>query len=188
MVFQTEIEFALPKGYLDAGRRPSPATASCAWRPRRTNPAAEGPARAAERGLSDGHRARAGDHAAGLAAGRRHQVIEGLFASDLDYLQALYERLNGDDDETAAGRLNGGADQRSIAWDGRFGVAGGSMKAYPVASALRGDGLHRLPLPLDPRRADGARTCRAPPLVPRDLGDQPAARTATPQIRSRSSE
>lgn len=31
------------------------------------------------------------------------KVVEGLFASDLGHLQALYERLNGDADEAAPG-------------------------------------------------------------------------------------
>ena len=52
------------------------------------------------------------------------KVIEGLFASDLNYLQTLYERLNGEGGETAAvERLNGGAAVLDR-MGGRFGVLG----------------------------------------------------------------
>ena len=55
-------------------------------------------------------------------------VIEGLFASDLDYLQRLYERINGgedEDDEPAGCRATARAAVR-------IPHRGGSLKAYPA--------------------------------------------------------
>ena len=53
------------------------------------------------------------------------KIIEGLFASDLNYLQELYEKLNGDDAETQEGRpepvANGSTEQP---WLKEFGVLG----------------------------------------------------------------
>jgi len=46
------------------------------------------------------------------------KVIEGLFASDLSYLQALYERINGDEDAAADGAVPFGRAPRE------FGVMG----------------------------------------------------------------
>src|SRR3954452_22395544 len=44
------------------------------------------------------------------------KVVEGLFASDLGYLQALYERLNGDVDEGATAEAGGRLDDLA-AWN-----------------------------------------------------------------------
>ena len=63
--FQTEIEFELPKGYVDdAGTLHRRGVDAPRHRGRR-DPAAARSARAAERGVSRGHRPGARDHAAG---------------------------------------------------------------------------------------------------------------------------
>ncbi len=64
----------------------------------------------------------------------------------------------------------GAAPSRSGEDAAEDGRRGGSMKAYPVHVAVRGDGLHRPSLPLVARRPDAARAPRAAALVPRDLG------------------
>ena len=58
------------------------------------------------------------------------KVVEGLFASDLDYLQALYERLNAADD---AGRP-AGADRRPAAGAADDRIAGGGS-VYALGEA-----------------------------------------------------
>src|SRR5262247_1579461 len=76
-------------------------------------------------------------------------------------------------------------------WIAREGgsASWGKRKGLSVRSALRGDGLHRLPLSLDQHRADGARTCRATSLVQSDFGDQPATeRRKLESVRDQVSE
>src|SRR6185436_1392260 len=77
---------------------------------------------------------------------------------------------------------------RSTAWEGGS-ASWGKRKGLSVRSALRGDGLHCLPLSLDQHGTDGARTCRATPLVQSDFGDQPAAeRGSSKSVRDQVSE
>jgi hypothetical protein len=103
MPFQTEVEFTLPKGYLDGEgvlHREGVmrlATAADEILPLKDPRVQQNPAY-----LSIIVLARVV-----VRLGSRPdvdtRVIEGLFASDLSYLQALYERLNGEDgDEPAA--------------------------------------------------------------------------------------
>ena len=70
------------------------------------------------------------------------KVVEGLFASDLNYLQELYEQLNVDE--------RGRAPAPALAADarGRGSASWGKHEGLSRRPALRGDGLHRLPLPL----------------------------------------
>ena len=60
-------------------------------------------------------------------------VIEDLYASDLAYLQRLYEKFNASDDDRAGARVpkSNGRQEQTAAEDYR---RGGSMKAYPVKS------------------------------------------------------
>jgi hypothetical protein len=106
--FQTEIEFMLPKGYLDdAGvlhRRGVMrlATAADEILPLRDPRVQQNQAYLAIIVL-----ARVITQLGDLPT-IDTRVIEGLFASDLDYLQRLYERVNGSDDaDAAAGSLEG---------------------------------------------------------------------------------
>lgn len=118
MTFQTEIEFTLPKGYLDAD--------SVLHR--------EGVMRLATAGdeilpLKD-PRVQANPAfltvivlsrvivRLGTLPDINTKVIEGLFASDLSYLQTLYERINGDDGADADGAALFGRPTRE------FGVMG----------------------------------------------------------------
>jgi len=124
MVFQTEIEFTLPKGYVgsdgvlhkDGVMRL--ATAADEILPLKDARVQQNPAY-----LTIIVLARVVTRL-GALQDVNTKVIEGLFASDLNYLQTLYERLNGEGGEIAAvERLDGGA----VALDrmgGRFGVLG----------------------------------------------------------------
>ena len=80
-------------------------------------------------------------------------VIEGLYASDLAYLQRLYETFN-----AAASDVRTRRSARPMAprpacrgWP-RWGKHEGLSRE----AAVRGDGLHRAPLPLVARRADAS--------------------------------
>jgi len=124
MVFQTEIEFTLPKGFLDSDGVLHKegvmrlATAADEILPLKDARVQQNPAY-----LTIIVLARVITRL-GALQDVNTKVIEGLFASDLNYLQTLYERLNGEGGEMAAvERLNGGA----VALDrtgGRFGVLG----------------------------------------------------------------
>jgi len=124
MVFQTEIEFTLPKGYLDSDGVLHKdgvmrlATAADEILPLKDARVQQNPAYLTVIVL-----ARVITRL-GALQDVNTKVIEGLFASDLNYLQTLYERLNGEGGEIAAvERLDGGA----VALDrmgGRFGVLG----------------------------------------------------------------
>jgi hypothetical protein len=124
MVFQTEIEFTLPKGYLDSDGVLHKdgvmrlATAADEILPLKDARVQQNPAYLTVIVL-----ARVITRL-GALQDVNTKVVEGLFASDLNYLQTLYERLNGEAGEMAAAeRLNGGA----VALDrmgGRFGVLG----------------------------------------------------------------
>jgi hypothetical protein len=102
--FETEVEFTLPKGYLDpAGvlHRKGVmrlATAADEILPQKDPRVQQNPAYLAVIVLARVV-TRLGD-----LPGVDVRVIEGLFASDLDFLQRLYERLNGADDEGAPAR------------------------------------------------------------------------------------
>jgi hypothetical protein len=123
MAFQTEIEFTLPKGYLDADgvlHREGImrlATAADEILPLKDARVQQNPAY-----LTIIVLARVISRL-GALQDVNTKIIEGLYASDLNYLQTLYERMNGDANEVAPERLNGGAlglDRSS----GRFGVLG----------------------------------------------------------------
>lgn len=124
MVFQTEIEFTLPKGYLDLDGVLHKegvmrlATAADEILPLKDARVQQNPAYLTVIVL-----ARVITRL-GALQDVNTKVIEGLFASDLNYLQTLYERLNGEGGETAAvERLNGGAAVLDR-MGGRFGVLG----------------------------------------------------------------
>src|SRR3954467_5322619 len=123
MAFQTEIEFTLPKGYLDGDgvlHRDGVmrlATAADETLPLKDPRVQQNPAY-----LTIIVLARVVTKLGSLPDVNT-KVIEGLFASDLNYLQTLYERLNGDavEEEPAAvagPTLNGGRHPRG------FGVVG----------------------------------------------------------------
>jgi hypothetical protein len=123
MAFQTEIEFTLPKGYLDADgvlHREGImrlATAADEILPLKDARVQQNPAY-----LTIIVLARVITRL-GALQDVNTKIIEGLYASDLNYLQALYERMNGDTNEVAPERLNGGA-QGLDRSSGRFGVLG----------------------------------------------------------------
>ena len=100
--FQTEVEFTLPKGYLDATgilhRRGVMrlATAADEILPLRDPRVQQNPAYLAIIVLARVI-IKLGD-----VQNIDTKVIEGLFASDLDYLQRLYERINASDEVDAA--------------------------------------------------------------------------------------
>ena len=100
--FRTEVEFTLPKGYLDSTgilHRKGVmrlATAADEILPLRDPRVQQNQAYLAIIVLARVI-TRLGD-----VADVDTKVIEGLYASDLDYLQRLYERINGSDDVDAA--------------------------------------------------------------------------------------
>ena len=102
--FQTEVEFTLPKGYLDEHgilhRRGVMrlATAADEILPLRDPRVQQNQAYLAVIVLARVI-TKLGD-----VANIDTRVIEGLFASDLDYLQRLYERVNGSDDVDVAAK------------------------------------------------------------------------------------
>jgi hypothetical protein len=121
MAFQTEVEFILPKGYLDADGVLHKdgvmrlATAADEILPLRDPRVQQNPAYLTIVVLS-----RVVTRL-GSVPDVNTKVVEGLFASDLNYLQALYERLNGEDEEVVA-TANG--HMRLDNPKGEFGVMG----------------------------------------------------------------
>jgi hypothetical protein len=119
--FQTEVEFTLPRGYLDAEctlHRHGVmrlATAADEILPLRDPRVQQNPAYLAIIVL-----ARVVTKLGSLQA-IDTRTIEGLFAADLDYLQRLYERINSfeETDAPAAGvKLNGTGASRGFATSG----------------------------------------------------------------------
>ena len=100
-MFQTEVEFTLPKGYVDDEgvlHRDGVmrlATAGDEILPLKDPRVQQNPAY-----LTIIVLARVITRLGSLPSVNT-KVVEGLFASDLGHLQALYERLNGDPDEVA---------------------------------------------------------------------------------------
>ena len=118
MTFQTEIEFTLPKGYLDGDsvlHRDGVmrlATAADEILPLKDPRVQANPAYLTVIVLSRVI------VRLGTLPDVNTKVVEGLFASDLSYLQALYERINGDEDAPADGAALFGRAPRE------FGVMG----------------------------------------------------------------
>ena len=107
MAFQTEVEFTLPKGYLDNDgmlHRQGVmrlATAADEILPLKDPRVQQNPAYLTVIVL-----ARVITRL-GSIPDVNTKVIEGLFAGDLSFLQSLYERINGDDAESDAASLEG---------------------------------------------------------------------------------
>jgi hypothetical protein len=105
--FQTEIEFELPKGYVDeAGTLHRRGTMRLATAADEILPLRDPRVQQNEAYLAVIVLSRVITRL-GTLPEVHTGVVEGLFASDLAYLQRLYEKLNGDDDaetEVAAGR------------------------------------------------------------------------------------
>jgi hypothetical protein len=105
MAFQTEVEFTLPKGYLDGDgvlHREGVmrlATAADQILPLKDPRVQQNPAYLTVIVLARVV-TRLGD-----LPDVNTRVVEGLFASDLSYLQALYESLNGDGGQEASRAL-----------------------------------------------------------------------------------
>jgi len=121
-MFETEVQFTLPKGYLDADGQLHRegvmrlATAADEILPLKDPRVQQNPAYLTVIVL-----ARVITRL-GSVPDVNTKVIEGLFASDLNHLQALYERLNGDDGEAALTEGNGLAPLEHVG-EG-FGVVG----------------------------------------------------------------
>ncbi|WLA69192.1 hypothetical protein [Bradyrhizobium diazoefficiens] len=124
MVFQTEIEFTLPKGYMESVgvlHRDGVmrlATAADEILPLRDPRVQQNPAY-----LTIIVLARVITRL-GALQDVNTKVIEGMFASDLNYLQTLYERLNGDGDGMAISERTNGSALGLERSGGRFGVLG----------------------------------------------------------------
>ena len=100
-MFQTEVEFTLPKGYVDADGELHRtgvmrlATAADEILPLKDPRVQQNPAYLAVIVL-----ARVTTRLGSLPDVNT-KVVEGLFASDMSYLQTMYEQLNGDDASSA---------------------------------------------------------------------------------------
>lgn len=121
MTFQTEVDFQLPKGYLDADGVLHKdgvmrlATAADEILPLKDPRVQQNPAYLAVIVLSRVITR------LGAVPDVNTKVVEGLFAADLNHLQTLYERLNGEDADnpaTANGHLSDKQDMED------FGVMG----------------------------------------------------------------
>src|SRR5215210_7745579 len=100
MVFETEIGFALPKGYLDGdGNLHRDGVMRLATAADEILPLKDPRVQANPAYFTVIVLARVITRLGSLADVNT-KVVEGLFASDLNYLQSLYERLNGDEAET----------------------------------------------------------------------------------------
>ncbi len=109
-MFQTEVEFTLPKGYVDADGELHRtgvmrlATAADEILPLKDPRVQQNPAYLAVIVL-----ARVITRLGSLPDVNT-KVIEGLFASDMSYLQAMYEQLNGDHDTSPSESPQNGTD------------------------------------------------------------------------------
>ena len=171
MAFQTEVEFTLPQGYMDSDGTLHQegvmrlATAADEILPLKDPRVQANPAYLTVIVLS-----RVVTRLGGLPD-VNPRIVENLYASDVSYLQSLYQRINADGNGTPQGGLPAVRAPAS-----RWGsTAWGKHDGLSPRAAVRGDGLHRLPLPLVAGRADEHRTPRAPPLVRGDLAHQPQA-------------
>jgi hypothetical protein len=122
MAFQTEVEFTLPKGYLDCdGQLHKSGVMRLATAADEILPLKDPRVQQNQAYLVIIVLARVVSKLGSLPDVNT-KVIENLFASDLSYLQTLYERLNAeslpDEDGVIAGASNGQADRRG------FGVVG----------------------------------------------------------------
>jgi hypothetical protein len=122
MAFQTEVEFTLPKGYLDGdGQLHKSGVMRLATAADEILPLKDPRVQQNQAYLVIVVLARVVTKLGSLPDVNT-KVIENLFASDLNYLQTLYERLNGealpDEDGAVADAGNGQADRRG------FGVVG----------------------------------------------------------------
>ena len=118
MAFQTEIEFTLPKGYLDSeGQLHKSGVMRLATAADEILPLKDPRVQQNQAYLVIIVLARVVTKLGSLPDVNT-KVIEGLFASDLSYLQTLYERLNGEraeeEDSAFAGAGNGQADGRGL--------------------------------------------------------------------------
>jgi hypothetical protein len=121
MAFQTEVEFTLPKGYLDGdGQLHKSGVMRLATAADEILPLKDPRVQQNQAYLVIIVLARVVTKLGSLPDVNT-KVIENLFASDLSYLQTLYERLNGeapDEDGAIADAGNGQSDRRG------FGVVG----------------------------------------------------------------
>lgn len=125
MTFQTEVEFTLPKGYLDGdGVLHRTGTMRLATAADEILPLKDGRVKQNPAYLTVIVLARV-IQKLGALPDVNTKVVEGLFASDLNYLQELYEKLNNDEaDESGEGTevsANGSSEQP---WLKEFGVLG----------------------------------------------------------------
>ena len=122
MAFQTEVNFTLPKGYFDGdelhrGGTMRLATAADEILPLKDSRVQQNPAY-----LTIVVLARVITQLGSLTDVNT-KVIEGLYASDLNFLQQLYERLNGEEPETPIESIAGN-DAGSSVYTREFGVVG----------------------------------------------------------------
>lgn len=129
-MFATEVDFTLPKGYLDAdGVLHTDGVMRLATAADEILPLKDPRVQANPAYLTIIVLARVVTRLGSLPDVNT-KVVEGLFASDLDYLQGLYERLNAADESD--GRLGDDGGQLAGSADGR--LAGGG-RVYALGEA-----------------------------------------------------
>ena len=168
---RTEFPFALPRGYVDDVGHGAPRRRHAPGDGARRDPAAARSARPRERGVPDGACCWRGSSPGSARCQQvTNGVIEGLFASDLAFLQDLYRRVNQEGHTQAA--VTCPACQHDFTVD----LSGERRGNRDVRDrpALRGGRVRRLPLPLAVRRDPRPRASGSPALR---RGDRPDQRT-----------
>lgn len=125
MVFQTEVEFTLPKGYYDGEVLHKTGTMRLATAADEILPLKDSRVQQNPAYLTIIVLARVITKLGSLADVNT-KVIEGLYASDLNYLQKLYERLNGEEEPEMpnVSIKNGDSDSTLRAREKGFGIVG----------------------------------------------------------------
>lgn len=124
MAFQTEVQFTLPKGYYDGDVLHKAGTMRLATAADEILPLKDPRVQQNPAYLTIIVLARVITKLGSLADVNT-KVIEGLYASDLNYLQKLYERLNGEEMETPNTSSASGESESSMrARERGFGIVG----------------------------------------------------------------
>ncbi len=122
MAFQTEVDFTLPKGYFDGEVLHRDGTMRLATAADEILPLKDPRVQQNPAYLTIIVLARVITKLGSLTDVNT-KVIEGLYASDLNFLQQLYERLNGDEPETSNESI-ASDDHGSAGYAREFGIVG----------------------------------------------------------------
>ena len=130
MAFQTEVDFTLPKGYFDGEVLQRDGTMRLATAADEILPLKDPRVQQNPAYLTIIVLARVITKLGSLT-NLNTKVIEGLYATDLNFLQQLYERLNSDEPGTAKESIVSD-EPDSAEFTREFGIGGGRMRGYPL--------------------------------------------------------